>query len=374
VTPILTAGAGALVTFFDAYFSSYRALVATGFFSGIYLLFNGFVLYDMNNRMVPAAGVITAAGIVWGILTLFRYIFETTERARITKRFSSYVDPAVVNYVVDNPDAKLDGEVKEITVVFTDLAGFTTISEKLKERTVPLLNEYMSRMLPIIRAHNGLWNKFLGDGIMFFYNGLPPNPTHARDAIRTVLDMQKSVEEFNKYLFENKLPKVAMRAGIATGDMVVGDAGSNRPGCEAADYTVLGDEVNLAARLESANKALGSRALMTQRSLDLGGDEFLWRPMGKLIVMGKTQGVMTYEPIARVSEATEDQKRLATLSRRTVEAFMQKRFNDAIAAAQEMQGELGSSKFTALYLERSREYLISPPVDGWEGTIVLQEK
>ncbi len=370
----ITALMGAITTLFVAFLPSYRALLATVLLTLSYFVFNGIVLFDYGDWLVPAAGAISAAGLVWGILTLYRYIFESAERTRITKRFSGYVDPALVNYLVENPEAKLDGEVKEMTVVFTDLAGFTTISEKLKERTVPLLNEYMSRMLPIIRANRGFWNKFLGDGIMFFYNSIPPNPDHARDAVYTVLDMQKEMEEFNKYLFEQKLPKVAMRAGISTGNMVVGDAGSNRVGQEAADYTVLGDEVNLAARLESANKTLGSRTLITHRTVELMGPEFLTRPIGRLQVVGKTQGVLTHEPMCLLAEATEAQKNLALLTKEIVDCFIARNFHAVIAAADRMQDEFGSSKLTALYLGQAREYLIAPPPDDWDGTIVLESK
>ena len=119
---------GALVTLFVAFFSSYRALVATLLLTGAYVMLNGLILFDYGNWIVPAAGALTAAGLVWGILTLYRYIFESAERTRITKRFSGYVDPALVNYLVENPEARLDGELKEMTVVFTDLAGFTSIS------------------------------------------------------------------------------------------------------------------------------------------------------------------------------------------------------------------------------------------------------
>ncbi|MCS7033074.1 MAG: CHASE2 domain-containing protein, partial [Phycisphaerae bacterium] len=374
VDPLLTGLIGACVTLFVAFLPSYRALVATIVMVFAYFVLNGIVLFDLLNWIVPAAGAITAAGVVWGILTLYRYIFESAERARITKRFSGYVDPALVNYLVENPEARLDGEVKEMTVVFTDLAGFTTISEKLKERTVPLLNEYMSRMLPIIRANRGFWNKFLGDGIMFFYNAIPPNPNHARDAVYTVMEMQKAMEPFNEYLRERQLPRCAMRAGISTGLMVVGDAGSKHEIHEAADYTVLGDEVNLSARLESANKALGSRVLMTQRTVDLMGDEFLYRPMGRLQVVGKTEGVMTYEPLCLKTEATPQQVRLAELSAKVVHAFVERRFDDCICAAEQMQQEFGSSKFTALYLAQAREFQIAPPPADWDGTIVLETK
>jgi adenylate cyclase len=261
-----------------------------------------------------------------------------------------------------------------MTVVFTDLAGFTTISEKLQERTVPLLNDYMSRMMPIIRRHNGRWNKFLGDGIMFFFNAPQDDPDHARNAVVTVLEMLQAVEDFNKDLFRQQLPRVAMRAGIVTGNMVVGDSGSMDPLYYASDYTVLGDNVNLSARLESANKALGSRILCVEQTIKMMGPGILYRPMALLQVVGKTQGVMTYEPLCFESDATTDIRELAQVTRAVVESYVSARFDDCLAAVTTMQERFGSSKFTKIYLESAREFAIAPPGEDFDGTIILEAK
>lgn len=373
--PAITIAMGGLVTLLVALLPSYRALVAMLAVTVAYLLLNGLLLFDWSNRVFPVAGAVTAAGVVWGLLTLYRYIFESAERTRITQRFSSYVDPAIVNYYIEDPDrVRLDGEVREMTVVFTDLAGFTTISEKLQERTVPLLNDYMSRMMPIIRRHNGRWNKFLGDGIMFFYNAPQDDPDHARNAVVTVLEMLQAVEDFNKDLFRQQLPKVAMRAGIVTGNMVVGDSGSMDPDFYASDYTVLGDNVNLSARLESANKALGSRILCVEQTIKMMGPGILYRPMALLQVVGKTQGVMTYEPLCFEADATGEIRELARITRAVVESYVSGRFDDCLAAVTTLQERFGSSKFTKIYLDSAREFAISPPGEDFDGTIVLEAK
>ncbi|HMB96135.1 MAG TPA: adenylate/guanylate cyclase domain-containing protein, partial [Tepidisphaeraceae bacterium] len=318
---------------------------------------------------------IIAATMIWFGVTVARFLYERRERSRITKRFSKYVDPMLVNFVVEHPEsAHFEGELREMTIVFTDLAGFTTISEKLREKTVPLLNEYMSLMLPIIRANHGLWNKFLGDGIMFFFNAPADNPHHARDAVHTVLQMQQKTQAFNQTLRDQMLPQVAMRAGIATGTVVVGDAGSTDPDHFASDYTVLGDEVNLASRLESANKALGSRLLLSEATANMLGDEFLLRPMGNFRVVGRTVGVVTFEAICPRSEAGDKQTRLAEISTRIVENFRQALFDDCINAVRELETDFGSTKFTQLYLELCREYQVAPPENGFNGLIILTEK
>jgi class 3 adenylate cyclase/CHASE2 domain-containing sensor protein len=378
VEPLLTILMGGLITFVVAVLPSYRALLATIFLALCYLFLNGFVFYDWLDLLVPAAGAMTVCVLVWGILTLYRYIFESAERQRITARFSSYVDPSIVTQVIEDPDSvRFNGQVREMTVVFTDLAGFTTISEKLQERTVPLLNDYMSRMMPVIRRNGGTWNKFLGDGIMFFYNAPRDDPDHAAHAVRTVLEMLAAMKPFNEELAKKELPAVSMRAGITTGFMIAGDAGSitaSDPQYAASDYTVLGDNVNLAARLESANKALGSQILCVERTVELMGNGVLCRPMAKLQVVGKTQGVMTFEPMCFEGDATSQMKQTAEFSKLVVDAYAQARFADCLSEVQKMEAAVGESKFTKLYKLHAKEFLEKGAGEDFDGTIVLEAK
>jgi class 3 adenylate cyclase/CHASE2 domain-containing sensor protein len=372
-TALITLLVGLAVTIAVAALQPVLAGLCTIGIMALYFILNGIVLFDWGNMVYGAAGPLTAAFIVWGSLTVGRYISERRHRSKIEARFRSYVDPQVVNFAIENIEkAAFDGEVRLMSVVFTDLAGFTTISEQLRERTVPLLNDYMSLMLPIIRQHSGVWNKFLGDGIMFFFGAPHENLVHARDAVESVLQMQKALIGFNDTLREKKLPAVSMRAGISTGSMIVGDAGSLSP--QASDYTVLGDEVNLGARLESANKYLGSRVLMNDLAAQLCGDDFLIRPMGNICVKGKTEGVMSYEPLCHMSDATPAQKQLAKLSTEIVDCFRTSEFNECVRCATALEEEFGSSAFTQLYLNLSRLYVVEPPGEKFDGQIILAEK
>lgn len=375
VGALSTLAFGLVATLIVARFSIWPALFCTFALVGGYLLFNGLLLFDYAGIVLGSGAPLIVAMSIWFGVTVARFLYEQAERSRITERFSDYVDPMVVRAVVQNPEAvRFDGQVKEITVVFTDLAGFTTISERLQEKTVPMLNEYMSLMLPIIRENNGYWNKFLGDGIMFFFNAPADNSNHAVDAVVTALQMQKSLSMFNQKLLAQNLPAVEMRAGISTGMMVVGDAGSTDPKHKASDYTVLGDEVNLGARLESANKATGTSLLVNERTAALCGDAVLLRPVGSLQVAGKTEGVMTFEALCLTSEATDAQKSLVAMSSDVVQRFRTGAFDTCIAAARELEAAFGQSKFTTLYLTLAEEYLKNPPGEEFDGTIVLSSK
>jgi adenylate cyclase len=370
VNAMITLGVGLLTTMIVGWMDPWRALMLTGLLVFGYLGLNGATLYDYGNWIVGCAGPTVAGATVWSGLTLTRFIGEAKEKSRITRRFGSYADPNLVRFIVDHPELGfLEGRVEELTVVFTDLAGFTTLTEKMREKAVPILSDYMSRMVPVIQNHRGLVNKFLGDGIMFFYGAPMPNPDHAADAVRTVMEMSVVLEQFNRELAAAGNPTVSMRAGISTGPMVVGDAGS----AARSDYTVLGDAVNLGARLESANKAVGTLTMLSGRTVELLGDRFLVRPIGKLRVAGKTEGVMTFEPLAPREEATEAQRELAELSKEMVDAYLAGEFVKCGAAVERLEAKSGQTKLTQLYRVLAAEYAVNPP-DDFDGVITLKEK
>src|SRR5207253_1684551 len=236
--------------------------------------------------------------------------------------------------------------------------------------TVPLLNDYTGLMVPVIRRHKGYLNKFLGDGIMYFFGAPYDNPNHAFDAVASVLEMQQVMVDFNKSLTQRNLPNMAVRAGISAGNMVVGDAGAE----DTHDYTVLGDAVNLGARLEPANKVFGTQILTNARARELLGDRILFRPIGRIQVVGKKEGVMTYEPLALAEKATDQQKQLADLTSEVVISFMNGQFEECLAAVAKLEAAFGASKLGSLYRKLCEEYLRDGTPAGFDGQIVLSEK
>ncbi len=370
VAMTLTLIMGLLVTAAVAFLSPAVALGVTVLLVAGYLGINGFVLFDYGRTMVGMAGPAVAGGFVWGGMTLTRYIVERAERARITSRFRSYVDEQLVDFVLEHPHRDIfEGEEQELTVAFTDMAGFTTLMEKMGTKIVPILNEYMGRMVPVIQSNGGYVNKFLGDGIMFFYGAPRPNPDHAARAVATVLEMQLAIRSFNEWLREQGQNPVAVRAGVATGFMIVGDAGPRK----RSDYTVLGDSVNLSSRLESANKHVGTSSMISGRTAELLNGQFLLRPIGKIQVVGKSETVMVYEPLAFSARATDEQKKLAEMTKRMVDAFTAGDFHkclEAIAAAEEV---FGKSKLFTMYAQACGVHIANPPTD-FDGRITLAEK
>lgn len=336
----------------------------------IYLLVNGILLFDYHNVIVGASGPLMVVAAVWGGGTLFRFIVERAERARITARFSSYVDPALVNYVIEHPEkAKLDGEEKELSVVFTDLQGFTTISELLGSRTVGILNEYMGLMTDSIRERDGYVNKFLGDGIMFFYGAPLDNPEHAVDAVATSVKMQELIVPFNAKLAKQELPEVFVRVGVGTGDMIVGDCGSD----DASDYTVLGDVVNSAARLESANKQTGTWIMCNELCHDMLEGRFLCRTIGELQVVGKSEGMKVYNPLDWADKATDAQREMVRLFDDVVNTYVDGQFKRCIEAIDVYEKAFEPYKLSKTYRELCEQYIAQPP-EEFLGRIVLSSK
>jgi adenylate cyclase len=204
---------------------------------------------------------------------------------------------------------------------------------------------------------------------MFFYGAPKENPNHADDAVKTVLKMHEALDGFNRTLEEAGFQRLGMRVGVSTGKMVVGDAG----GAGACDYTVLGDLVNLGARLESANKQFGSRILIGEKTALKIFGKFLMRPIGRIQVKGKTKVVMSYEVLARAEEATEKQKELTALTEAMVDAFIVSEFAECIAAVGRLEAAFGGSPLSELYRALSEVYLKDPP-DFFDGSIVLESK
>jgi adenylate cyclase len=335
-----------------------------------YLLINGYLLFGSMNLMVGISGPVMAGLLVWSGVTIPNFVTEVAERNRITRRFSNYVDPSLVNYVIEHPDqGRFLGEAREMTMGFTDLMGFTTFTESLGPRTVPLLAEYMNLMIPRIRENKGYVSRLMGDGIYFFFNAPEADPDHAMHAVMTVLSMHEALDKMNLTLPARDYPTLIMRAGLCTGKVIVGDAGSS----DFNDYTAVGDSVNTAARFESANKNFGTKIMASARTIELLNGQFLVRPIGNLRVVGKTEGRQVFEPLCRLDAATPRHHEIAEISTRIVTTYQNADFAACVKAADELDKLLGPNKYAAFYRLVALEYQEKTPAD-FCGQIVLTEK
>jgi len=241
----------------------------------------------------PTLTVLLAFLLPYGIFGVVAYIQSERKKREIKKAFSHYLSPSVLESVLSDPDnIKLGGKKVTATVLFADIAGFTAISEQLQPEVISnLLNTYMSAMTGIILRNKGTIDKFIGDAIMAFWGAPLPDTGQALNACRAALEMQERLTTLRKEFREKGLPEISVRIGINTGPVIAGNMGS----ADLFDYTVLGDTVNLASRLENANKQFGTGILISGYTYHEAADKVDVRPLGNISVKGKAEQIAVYE-------------------------------------------------------------------------------
>ena len=245
------------------------------------------ILFD---AVVPVAGGILIMLHAYGV----KFISEFLQKQQIKKQFGSYLSPAMVEKLQKNPELlKLGGDTRELSIMFTDVRGFTTISEhygKDVQGLTKIMNRYMTAMTSKIIENNGTLDKYIGDAQMAFWNAPLDDKDHAILAVKTALEMLGDLDEFNTEIFKEGIPPFGMGLGINTGDVVVGNMGS----VQRFDYTCLGDPVNLASRLEGQSKNYGVRIVLGPKTAEYVKDAYSIVEMDCIAVKGKTEGVKIY--------------------------------------------------------------------------------
>jgi adenylate cyclase len=314
-----------------------------------------------------------ALALAFGTAATVEYLTEGRQRRLMRAAFDKYMSADVVEEIMRNPEAiKLGGENKEITILFSDIAGFTTISEKMPpEELVALLNRYLSAMTTIIkRTHRGNVNKYLGDGIMALFGAPLNDPAHASRACFAALDCQAELAVLRDVWVKEGLPEIKARIGINSGSCIVGNMGSE----ERMEYTVTGDCVNLASRLEGANKFYDTLILLGERTAELAKDDVELREVDLLRVKGKKEPVVVSELLGRRGELTDQKRAVISLYHEGLAAYKERRFSaayDRFAAALEKDPADGPSR---VYLQRAIAYEKDPPPADWDGVYELQSK
>jgi adenylate cyclase len=316
-----------------------------------------------------APGLTLAAGFL--VLTVHRVLTEGQEKALIKAKFGQFVAPEIVEQLTNDPEtAKLGAQKREMTVFFLDIAHFTTISEKMDaEALIGFLNKYLSALSTVILDRRGTIDKYIGDCVMAFWNAPLENKNHAADAIRSALECQKAIAKLNENLDKNLPMTPAVRIGINTGFMAVGFTGTEKK----LAYTVLGDEVNLASRLEGANKFFGSKIIVSGATFDAANGGFEARYLGKARVVGKELPVPVYEPLAEKGGLDAAWAKALPVWEKGVGAFYKKDYEGALKAFEEFAKLMPGDEPGQLYLGQSRDYAALPP-DDWDQVFNLTAK
>ena len=339
------------------------ATLAAMLYGALYLMNRGTMIYPV------APGLTMLVSFV--VLTVHKVLTEGAEKQAIKALFGQFVAPEVVNQLANDPSkVKLGGEKRDLTIFFLDIAHFTNISEKMDpEQLIHFLNRYLTALSdPILESH-GTIDKYIGDCIMAFWNAPVLDPDHRKDAVLTALACQRIILELNKTL-DPGVPEVPMvRIGINSGIATVALTGTQRK----IQYTAIGDEVNLASRLEGANKFFGSKIMISASTYEGAKDACEARYLGRARVVGKAVPVPVYEPLAEKGKLTPVWAKGLPLWEKGIKAFYDKKYDDALALFTEFLGLMPDDGPGELYRNISRDYAALPP-DDWDQVFNLTAK
>jgi adenylate cyclase len=303
------------------------------------------------STVYPVATIVA----VYASVTIYRYLTEEREKRFIKGAFGQYLSPVVIDRLIENPDMlKLGGERRILTALFSDVAGFSTISEKLKpEELVGLLNDYLTEMTDIVLRHGGTIDKYEGDALIAFFGAPVSMEDHALKACLSAVEMQKRLSVLKERWKKEGRPELFTRIGLNTGPMVVGNMGSKT----RMDYTVMGDAVNLASRLEGINKQYGTSVIMSRETFLSCNGRVEARELDHIRVVGKSEPVVIYE-----------------LLDTALSFYKEKRWKEALDGFQRVLGLDPHDGPAGVYIRRCEEYLAHSPSDGWDGVFDHREK
>ncbi len=366
---VLTFGLGLLLSLVLPFSGVLLYVLASAVAAGIAVWVNLWLWIDqafVTSLIGPLLAVVavTSFNLVYGFFT------ETLAKRQLKSMFGQYVPPELVEEMSRNPEGITDdGERRELTVLFCDIRGFTTISEQLTASQLKdLLNRFFTPMTEIIFDHRGTIDKYVGDMIMAFWGAPLADPDHARNAIDTALMMLARTEELKPELARLGYPEVNIGIGLNTGPMNVGNMGSQF----RRSYTVLGDSVNLGSRLEGLTKFYGVQLIVGEQT-HAGQDAFLFRQLDRVQVKGKKEPTRIYTPICRLDEATSEVRAELALYEQARRAYIEKRWDDAEQGFRELRVEEDNVLYD-IYLERLAHLRVEPPDDDWDGTFVHTSK
>ena len=314
-------------------------------------------------------------GIDYLTITSYKYFTEEKQKRGIKKAFQHYVSATVVDEMLQRADTlKLGGERKHLTVLFSDIRGFTPISEKMSpEALVAFLNEYLTEMTDIVMKHGGTVDKYMGDAIMAFYGAPVALEEHASQACQTAVDMILRLRQLGVDWEARGLPPIQVGVGINTGDMNVGNMGSR----ERFDYTVMGDHVNLASRLEGLNKYYGTSIIISEYTYNTctACREQSWtvRELDTVRVKGRNEPVTIYELIG-YGHFYEQKQELAHAFKEALHLYKERQWQQAQAQLQAILQRNPADGPATVYAERCAEFIKQPPPDDWDGVFNMQSK
>jgi adenylate cyclase len=330
-----------------------------------------FIITGVYPRMVSP---VLSTLIVFVVFTVLNFLRTAREKNFIRNAFTRYVSKEVISELIADPSKlNLGGEEKKLTALFTDIKGFSGFSELLTPpELVRLLNSYFTEMGDIILQLNGTLDKYVGDAIVSFFGAPIPLPQHAHNACLAAIRMKKIEKIMNEHIAAEKLsPKpLFTRIGVNTGDMLVGNMGSQ----DKLNYTIMGHHVNLASRLEGVNKQYGTWILISEQTYKEGGQAFLTRRLDRVRVMGITTPVRLYELIDEKSQVRPETFEVVELFHSGLESFEKQKWDEARGFFKQALKLDKDDAPSQVYVKRCQDFKKKPPAANWDGVFSLTSK
>jgi adenylate cyclase len=321
---------------------------------------------------LPVVAPLIAAAAVFASTASYRFALGQRERRLIRRAFQHYVAPAIVKQLLDDPSRlKLGGEAYDVTVIFTDLEGFTSVSEGLTpEALTERLSTYFKAMMDVLLVERATLDKFIGDAIMVYFGCPVPDAAHPHQACRAALAMQRRLTELNDEWRRVGAPALQMRIGINTGTAIAGNVGTD----EIFNYTIFGDCVNLASRLEGVNKYYGTRIIVGEETWSRVSGLVEGRELDWIRVQGKAHPVAIHELLSEANGLSDRMRSIRDRYSEGLRLYRQRNWNDAAASfltVLELDPTDGPSK---TLLERCVRAAQDPPAEPWDGVYAMATK
>jgi adenylate cyclase len=329
-------------------------------------------IWHYANLALPLASLVL---MILGLFVLdvsYGFFVEARTKRQITHLFGKYVPSELVDEMSKNPEqvVSMEGESRDMTILFSDVRGFTTISEGLDPKELSqLMNAFLSPLSAVINKHHGKVDKYMGDCIMAFWGAPKPEPEHARNAILAGIEMQQKLQELQPYFKKRGWPEIHVGVGINTGKVSVGNMGSE----VRVAYTVMGDAVNLASRLEGITKQYGV-GLMVGENTKNAVPDFVYRELDLVKVKGKNEPIAIYEPLGLNGEVDKAVLEELDLYRQALELYRKQDWDQAELQLNNLQRMHPECKLYQVYAERLAYFRNNPPGADWDGVFVFQTK
>lgn len=328
-------------------------------------------LWQFGNLDMPIANCLMLIVGLFALDMSYGYFFESRTKRQITGLFGQYVPAELVDEMSRHPEhVSMAGESREMTILFADVCGFTSLSERLDPKQLSqLMNEFLTPLSRVIYRHRGTIDKYMGDCIMAFWGAPLPEPAHARSALLAGIEMQQVLRELEPHFKARGWPEIHVGIGISSGRVSVGNMGSE----VRVAYTVMGDAVNLASRLEGLTRQYGVGIIVGPQTREAVPD-FVYRELDRVQVKGKDEPVVIYEPVGPNGEVGKEVLEEIRMFHQALRMYRGQEWDKAELQIYNLQRRAPQSRLYQVYAERIAYFRMHPPAAGWDGVFVFETK